>query len=87
MKILRVPQVSEMTGLSRIAIWRLEREQQFPKRVQLTTKTVGWIEKEVQEWMESLPRAVDAGSNQLITNDKEKSLSNTLQRINNNEFN
>ena len=58
MKVLRFSQVEEMTGLSRIMIWRLEKNFEFPKRIQLTTNTVGWIEEEIQEWLESRPRVM-----------------------------
>ena len=78
MKVLRFSQVSEITGLSRMAIWKLEKGNKFPKRVQLTSNRIGWIEEEVQTWLESLPRAVDAGSNKILTNSEENSLSNKL---------
>jgi len=78
MRVLRFSQVSERTGLSRVAIWRLEKEKKFPKRVQLTPKTIGWFEEEINEWLESRPRAADAGSNKILTNNEENSLSNKL---------
>lgn len=58
MKVLRFPQVSEITGLSRMAIWRLEKDNQFPKRIELTRNTVGWIEQEIIEWLENRPRVM-----------------------------
>jgi len=32
-------------------IWRLERDGQFPKRIQLGPMAVGWLESEVNDWI------------------------------------
>jgi prophage regulatory protein len=53
MKFLTVKQIMKMTGLSRTTIWRLERDEEFPKRRQLGLRRIGWIESEVLDWMES----------------------------------
>ena len=52
-KFLRKPQVSEITGLSPVTLWRLEREGRFPRRRQLSKNSVGYFESEVVDWMES----------------------------------
>lgn len=54
-KILRFQEVTELTGLSRSTIWRKERLGLFPKRKQLGLNSVGWLESDIQKWMESLP--------------------------------
>ncbi len=56
MKILRVPEVTEKVGLSRVSIWRLEAAGEFPQRRQITPKIVGWIEAEVNQWIASRHR-------------------------------
>jgi len=56
MKILRAAEVVEMTGLSRVTLWRLERAQKFPARLRLSQKAVGWRDDEVLDWLQSLPR-------------------------------
>ena len=56
MKILRIRNVTEATGLSRTTLWRLERRGDFPRRVRLGPNSIGWIETEVEEWIESRPR-------------------------------
>jgi len=58
MKILSPKEVVKLTGLSRVTLWRLERGDQFPKRVNLTPARVGWPEDEVEEWLESRPRGI-----------------------------
>lgn len=49
---LRFPQVRAKVGLSRATIWRLERLGQFPKRRQISPRTVAWICEEVDSWLE-----------------------------------
>ena len=60
MKILRFDEVAERTGLSRTTVWRLERQGQFPARIQLSPRAVGWPAEEVEEWLKSRPQAVGA---------------------------
>lgn len=50
---LRNPEVAALTKLSKSTRWRLERDGKFPKRRQLSAKSVGWIEGEIQDWMKS----------------------------------
>ena len=42
-----------LSGLSRTTRWRLEALGEFPKRRQLASNSVGWIESEVLAWIES----------------------------------
>jgi prophage regulatory protein len=53
MKVLRWPNVHELVGLSRPTIWRLETKNEFPHRRRLTATSVGWIEAEVLDWLQS----------------------------------
>jgi prophage regulatory protein len=50
-RIMREREVKQVTGLSRVTRWRLERKGEFPKRLQLTERCVGWSEDEVQAWL------------------------------------
>jgi prophage regulatory protein len=50
-KILRLPQVCEVTGLRRSMIYQLETEQRFPRRIKIGVRAVGWIQGEVQHWV------------------------------------
>ena len=56
MKILRIGKVTEATGLSRTTLWRLERSGDFPRRIRLSPNSTGWIESEIEQWIESRPR-------------------------------
>ena len=52
-RILREREVKHMTGLSRVTRWRLERRGEFPKKVKLTERCVGWPEAEIMEWLKA----------------------------------
>jgi predicted DNA-binding transcriptional regulator AlpA len=53
-RILRKPQVAELTGYSPQHFCRLERQGHFPKRVQLRPGgAVGWFEDEIALWIEA----------------------------------
>jgi prophage regulatory protein len=50
--ILRLPEVRRSTGLSRSTIYLRIAEGKFPKPVRLGGRAVGWLEAEIQEWLE-----------------------------------
>jgi prophage regulatory protein len=49
--ILRLPAVKARTGLSRSTIYLRISEGSFPKPVSLGGRAVGWIEAEVNDWL------------------------------------
>jgi prophage regulatory protein len=56
MKVLSIREVTDLTGLSRVTVWRMEQKNMFPQRIALSPRRVGWREDEINEWLESLPR-------------------------------
>lgn len=60
LKLLTQKQVTDLIGLSRTTIWRLERAGKFPRRRQVSTKAVRWNQAEIFEWIESRPLAGEA---------------------------
>ena len=50
--ILRLPEVKKSTGLSRSTIYLRIAEGTFPKPVSLGGRAVGWLEAEVQDWLQ-----------------------------------
>jgi prophage regulatory protein len=50
-KILRLPVVKGRTGLSRSTIYLRMTEGNFPVPVSLGGRAVGWIEAEIEEWL------------------------------------
>ncbi len=55
--IIRLPEVRARTGLSRSEIYRRESLGQFPRRVALGVRCVGWVADEVSQWIEHCIRA------------------------------
>lgn len=53
MKMLRRKQMLEKTGLKATTQWRLEKQGQFPSRRMISKGLCGWLESEVDEWIES----------------------------------
>lgn len=51
LRVLRDPEVEQLTGLSRTTRWRLEKLERFPKRRKLSPGAVGWIASEIEEWI------------------------------------
>ena len=56
-KVLRKPEVFEKTGLSDATIWRREHSGDFPRRMSLGGKAVGWLESEIEEWIQKKAEA------------------------------
>jgi len=54
-RILRMPQVVEMVGLSRASIYNKMRDEAFPRQVKLG-RLSGWLESEVQDWIQERAR-------------------------------
>jgi prophage regulatory protein len=50
-RILRLAQVIDMTGLGKTKIYELQAQGRFPMSVRITAHTVGWVEQEVQAWL------------------------------------
>lgn len=51
MRIIRLKDVSDSTGLARSTIYKYIGEGAFPKSVSLGDRSVGWVESEVHQWI------------------------------------
>jgi len=51
MKILRLTDVINLTGLGRSSIYKLMAVGDFPLSVPLFNRSVGWVEQEVLDWI------------------------------------
>ena len=51
MRILRLKEVIENTGLSRSTIYKYVSEGTFPEPVHLGGRTVGWVNHEIEDWI------------------------------------
>lgn len=50
--ILRLPTVKDRTGLSRSTIYLRIAEGRFPKPISLGDRAVGWVESEIDDWLQ-----------------------------------
>ena len=51
--ILRLPKVVQKTGLSRATIYAYIKKNQFPAPLSLGDRSSGWLENEVENWIDS----------------------------------
>jgi prophage regulatory protein len=56
LRMIRFSGVRDRTGLSRSTVWRLERKGAFPKHHRISPNTVGWLEHEIEEWIQTRVR-------------------------------
>ncbi len=49
--ILRLPAVKARTGLARSTIYLRVKQGTFPKPISLGARAVGWIERELDQWL------------------------------------
>lgn len=52
MRILRLKDVISQTGLARSTVYKYIDAGSFPKPVPLGGRSVGWVESEIQGWIE-----------------------------------
>ena len=50
--VLRLPAVIQRTGLSRSSIYNYIREKRFPAPILLGIRSIGWIETDINAWIE-----------------------------------
>ncbi len=60
-KILRLPEIKEICGISRSAIYQGMKDGTFPKSIPLGTRMVGWSQEEIENWIESKLIERDSG--------------------------
>ncbi len=52
-QIIRWNELKGLVKLGRSTIWRLEKRGDFPHRRQLSPGAVGWLQSEVDAWLQS----------------------------------
>ena len=50
-RIIRFKEVCKIVGLSRTTIWNMVNEGRFPRQRKIGKMAVGWLDKEIYEWM------------------------------------
>ncbi len=57
MQLLRLSDVTKLTGLSRATVYRLVEKDRFPRPRRIGDRAVAWVNSEVEEWADGLPIA------------------------------
>lgn len=57
MKIIKLPAVIAMTGLSRSAIYAKIKEKKFPQQIHLSVRSCGWLSEEIESWIAQRAKA------------------------------
>ena len=58
-KIYRLPDVMNMTGLSRSSIYLRVSTNEFPKPVKISPRAIGWPEESIIAWQAKMMEAQD----------------------------
>jgi len=59
--ILRLKEVMQVTGLGRSVIYKKIKEGLFPQQIKLTERSSGWVESEINNWIEAKVQERNAG--------------------------
>ena len=51
MRLIKLKDVTSLTGLARSTIYKYISEERFPKPVSLGERNVAWVEEEIQDWI------------------------------------
>ena len=49
--ISRLKATTARTGLSRAVIYKLKAEGKFPPSIQLSARSIGWLDSDIDEWI------------------------------------
>lgn len=61
-RLVRLPEVRIMTGLSRSTIYAKMKVGRFPRSVQLGVSLTAWVETEIEEWIADQINGRDNGA-------------------------
>jgi prophage regulatory protein len=56
-RLLKLPEVIQVTGLSKSGIARKEKAGEFPRRIKLGARSVAWSETEINAWVQAIKTA------------------------------
>ena len=52
-RLLRITDVINLTGLPKSTIYLKVKNNQFPSQVKIGSRSVAWVENEIQEWIKN----------------------------------
>lgn len=63
MRIIRLNEVINKTGLKKTSIYKLINNKAFPEAIALGERAVGWLESEIDSWITERVRQRNLGAN------------------------
>ncbi len=60
-RIIRANELAERLGVSRVTLWRWERDGRLPRKWRIGPNVTGWIEQEIEEWWAAKSLRRDSG--------------------------
>lgn len=57
-RILKLSEVTAIYSMSRSSIYRAMAEDDFPKPIKLTSRSIGWWREQVEEWFGNRPAGI-----------------------------
>jgi prophage regulatory protein len=63
-KIIRLPAVKDKTGLSRSSIYLRMSKGEFPDSISLGSRAIGWLEGDINLWLEQCIAASKAANHE-----------------------
>ncbi|OZC35912.1 AlpA family transcriptional regulator [Marinobacter vinifirmus] len=61
MKLIRIKEVMNRTGLARSTVYKYISENNFPKPIKLGSRAVAWVESEIEGWINDVIHERDRG--------------------------
>ena len=62
-RLIRLPEVCRLTGLSKSTIYRMKSENRFPQRVYCSERGVAWHLREIMDWISARDSVAPGSSN------------------------
>jgi prophage regulatory protein len=60
-RLIRFAEVKHRVGLSRSTVWRLEKANQFPKSIRISSGRRAWLESAIDDWISSKASSIADG--------------------------
>lgn len=59
-RIVRPKELSQLLGISKVTLWRMEKEGKLPARIKISDRAVGWTESSINEWIKNKTQLAEA---------------------------
>ncbi|MDN7127394.1 AlpA family phage regulatory protein [Pseudidiomarina sp. 1APR75-33.1] len=56
-KILKSSDLAQVLSVSESTLFRMRKDPSFPKPKQIHKRCVGWLDKDIEKWLEQCPAA------------------------------